>query len=95
MFDNYEPGEESIFEHLRDNPPEWVRERDPRASWREGMDVAEEQIIAALGESFNSCPYEEPVAGLTPQAVWELAIVSVASRMGLQIFDDEEDDEDD
>jgi hypothetical protein len=93
MFREYEPGEESIFEHLRDQPPGWVQGLDRVAGWREGLAIAEEQIIAALGESFHSCPYEEPMAGLTPQAVWELAIINAAGRLGIQIFEEDFDDE--
>ncbi|MDA1096456.1 MAG: hypothetical protein O3B84_04280 [Chloroflexi bacterium] len=95
MHDDYEPGEESIFEHLRDHPPDWIRGGEREVGWREGMSVAAAQAVAALGESFHSCPYTEPMAGLTPQAVWELAIVSAAGRLGLQIFEDDLDLDDD
>jgi hypothetical protein len=91
MDQHYQPGEESIFEHLRDHPPAWIRGGDGEAGWREGVVAAEQHATAALGDSFHSCPYAEPVAGLTPQAVWELAIVSAAGRLGLQIFGDEFD----
>ncbi len=95
MEHHFRPGEESIFDHLRDHPPAWIRDGATEAGWREGILAAEEQAVVALGESFHSCPYAEPVAGLTPQAVWELAIVSAAGRLGLQIFDDELDLDDD
>ncbi len=91
MEEHFQPGEESIFEHLRDHPPAWIRGGDREEGWREGVVAAEEHAVTALGESFHSCPYLEPVAGLTPQAVWELAIVSAAGRLGLQIFEDELD----
>lgn len=90
---NDDRDDESIFESLRDNPPDWMQ-GDRAAGWRDGLDTAQEHIIAALSESFHSCPYVEPVAGLTPLAVWELAIVNVASRMRLQFFDDDLEDED-
>lgn len=93
--DDYEPGEESVFEHLRDHPPAWVRGSDRLAGWREGLEAAQQQIIAALGDSFHSCPYADPVAGLTPQAIWELAVISAAGRLGLQIFADEDEEEED
>ena len=91
MEHHFQPGDASIFEHLRDNPPAWLRGGETESGWREGVVAAEEHAVAALGESFHSCPYAEPVAGLTPQAVWELAIVSAAGRLGLQIFDEELD----
>ena len=94
--DDHQPGDESIFEHLRDHPPTWVRGAGREEGWREGMEAAQEHVLEALGDSFASCPYTDLVAGLTPQAVWEMAIINAAGHLGLQIFADDEggDDED-
>ncbi|MBI2857140.1 MAG: hypothetical protein HYX95_02360 [Chloroflexi bacterium] len=92
--EDYQPGEESIFEHLRDHPPASLRGVGREEGWREGLEAAQEHILTALGDSFTACPYSEPVAGLMPQAVWELAIINAASRLGLQIFADEEEEGD-